>query len=72
MSILHLQKKLETAIDENRILANQRDTLIQDVAQLELMLEDIAFSSRDNAATTAMKVLEKRKASVRVRKEVHL
>ena len=69
MSTALLQQKLQTAIDLNRALATERDSLRQDVAQLELCLEDIAFSSSNDQAATAMRILEKRKASVRVRKE---
>ena len=70
MSTLHLlQEKLQTAINLNRQLATERDSLRQDVAQLELLLEDIAYSGKDDQAAIAMRILERRKASVRVRKE---
>lgn len=69
MSIALLQQKLQTAIDENRRLADERDSLKGQVEALELLLEDIAFSSQGDAARVALNALERRRPDVlRVRK----
>lgn len=68
MSIALLQQKLQTAIDENRRLADERDRLKRQIEMLELLLEDIAFSAKGDAAQVALNALGQRRPDLRVRK----